>query len=273
LEEPQLVAGPLAALTVAGLERARTVSAEAHASAEAQSEALRSAVLDALAHEFKTPLATILTAAGGLREAAPLPPEQAELAEIVETEAGRLSELSSRLIRLARLDREAVRPRLEQASIGDVVQSVVERHARLAPQRQIRIEREAALEFALLDRSLYALAFTQLLDNACRYSPPDSPVDVKLEAQERFADVIVTNSGTPIPLMERDRVFERFYRGSESRASTAGTGLGLYVARKIARAHGGSLELDPASPGARRIAFRLSVPLPASGSPHAGSHA
>ena len=73
---------------------------------------MRATVLDALAHEFKTPLATILTAAGGLRHAGPLAGPQAELAEMIESEAERLGELSSRLLRLARIDRDDVRPRL-----------------------------------------------------------------------------------------------------------------------------------------------------------------
>lgn len=272
LDEPRRMAGPLVALAVAGLERARTVRAEARASAEAQSEALRTAVLDALAHEFKTPLATILTAAGGLREAAPLPPAQAELAEIVETEAGRLSELSSRLLGLARLDREEVQPTLAPANFAGVVHAIVDRHTRLAPRHRIRVNHQDAPEYVLLDEGLYSLALTQLLDNACRYSPHDSPVEVKIESRDGFADVVVSNSGTPIPPMERDRIFERFYRGADSRVSTSGTGLGLYVARKIARAHRGRLELDAESVGTHSVAFRLSVPLDNNGASYAASN-
>jgi len=269
LDDAAQLAGPVATLVVTVLERARTVRAASRAAAEAQSETLRTAVLDALAHQFKTPLATILTAAGGLRATSPLAPQQAELAEIVEVEASQLSDLSSRLLRLARLDREQVEPRLEASHLAALVQAVVDRQARTLPGRRILVENASAFRYAALDESLYSLALSQLLDNACRYSPPDSPVEVKLEARDGLAQVIVTNSGSPIPSDERGRIFERFYRGVDARAAISGTGLGLYVARKIALAHGGRLELDPASPGTSRVAFRLSVPLASQESYHA----
>jgi two-component system sensor histidine kinase KdpD len=94
------------------LERARVFRDASHADAAAQAEVFRGAILDALAHEFKTPLATIVTAAGGLRETGGLRPEQLELAEMAEMEASRLGLLTSRLLRIARLDREEVKPQL-----------------------------------------------------------------------------------------------------------------------------------------------------------------
>jgi len=102
LRDAELTAGPLAELAAATLERARVFRDASHADAAAQAEVFRGAILDALAHEFKTPLATIVTAAGGLRETGGLRPEQLELAEIAETEASRLGLLTSRLLRIAR---------------------------------------------------------------------------------------------------------------------------------------------------------------------------
>jgi len=265
LDDERLMAGPVAALAAAGLERARTVRAASHAAAEAQSEALRAAILDALAHEFKTPLATILTASGGLRETGSLRPEQAELAEIVETEAARLSSLSSNLLRLARLDREEINPRFEPANIVETVTAVVERYARQSADRQILFRNLGAPEETWLDVELYSLALSQLLDNACRYSPPRSTIEVKLETRSAFVMVTVRNSGTAIPTAERDRIFERFYRGEGARRTISGTGLGLYVARKIAHAHGGSLDLEPAQSADAGAAFRLALPLAKSG--------
>ena len=99
LREPELMAGPLSALAAAMLERAHTFRNASRAAAAAQAEPFRGAILDALAHEFKTPLATTVTAAGGLREVGPLRPEQLELADTVEEEAARLSSLASRLLR------------------------------------------------------------------------------------------------------------------------------------------------------------------------------
>jgi CheY-like chemotaxis protein len=107
------VAGALAALATIMTERLRAYEQASHAVVATEAELFRGAVLDALAHEFKTPLATILTAAGGIREAGPLRPEQLELAHAVESEVSRLEQLTTRLLRLARLDREEVKPQME----------------------------------------------------------------------------------------------------------------------------------------------------------------
>jgi two-component system sensor histidine kinase KdpD len=261
LEDERIMGGPVAALAAAGLERGRIVRAASRAAAEAESEALRAAVLDALAHEFKTPLATILTAAGGLREAGPLQPEQTELAEIVETEAERLSDLSFHLLRLAKLDREEIRARSEPTNIVEMVTTVVGRYARRSPDRQILFRHQGAPEETWLDLELYPLALSQLLDNACRYSPPRSTIEVSLEVRCGSVAVTVLNGGDALSAAERSRIFERFYRGEAGRRTSSGTGLGLYVARKIAHAHGGSLDLDEAQSEEGGVAFRLAIPL------------
>jgi len=104
-----------------------------------------------------------------------------------------------------------------------------------------------------------SLAMSQLLENACKYSPPDARILVELSAGENAAAIDVRNEGDPIPPNERSRVFDRFYRGTNAKRTAAGSGLGLYVARKIALAHGGDLALvDTAGDG---VAFRLTLPL------------
>jgi two-component system, OmpR family, sensor histidine kinase KdpD len=119
LRDSELTAGALSALAAAMLERMRTFRNASQATAAAQAESFRGAILDALAHEFKTPLATIITAAGGLRELGPLGVEQLELTNIVETEASRLSLLTSRLLRAAQVDREDIKPRPEFTNMAD----------------------------------------------------------------------------------------------------------------------------------------------------------
>lgn len=265
LDDAPFMATPLAALATAVLERERSFRSAADAAAEARAETLRSAILDALAHEFKTPLATILTAAGGLSEAGPLLSEQAELAELVESEAERLSNLSSRLLRLAKLDRDEVKLRLSPVNLAVAVAGVVDRYARQYPDRQFSFINEAKSDEIIADLELFQLALSQLLDNSCRYSNASSPVKITLEGSQDSLAVVVWNSGSPIPPGEQARVFERFYRGTEARRIASGTGLGLYVSRKIAVAHGGSLDLDQTVP-ADGVAFRLTIPLPAGGS-------
>jgi two-component system sensor histidine kinase KdpD len=260
LADVQGMAGPVSALAAAAIERGQAAQGAANAAAETRAETLRSAILDALAHEFKTPLAAIMTAAGGLRETGRLGPEQAELAEIVESETDRLSRLSTRLLRLARLDSEEVRPRLESADVADLVTGLLERYNRQAPDREFRLALRGEPPQVAADPELLQLALSQLLDNARRYSPPGSPVEVSLECGGRLVSVIVGNRGTPIPPAERRLIFDRFYRGADSRLLGAGSGLGLYVARKIALAHGGTLDLEPVPPPDSAVAFRLAIP-------------
>ena len=262
LANPEFAAPALAALATAALERARAFRSATAAAAHAQAEMLRSAILDALAHEFKTPLATILTAAGGLRAAGAMQPEQAELAEMIEVEASRLGDLTSRLLRLARLDREEVKPRLEKMDAAELADLSVKRYSRIWPDRRIFFRRQEGLSEVRVDPELIGLALSQLLENACRYSKPDALVLIDFAQEERMAAITVWNDGPPIPASERDRVFDRFYRGTSARTAAPGSGLGLFVARKIALAHGGNLRLvDSAGDGKAGVAFRLTVPI------------
>jgi two-component system sensor histidine kinase KdpD len=244
LEDPELTAGPLISLAAASQERTRAFQKASESAAAAQTEVYRSAILDALAHEFKTPLATILAAAGGIRETGSLRAEQLEMTETVESEALRLGTLTSRLLRVARLDREEVRPQMEITDLSVVVADVVDQYNRLPTDRRITSTRQGDSVETLADPELLRLALNQLLDNACKYSLPGSEITVAMESQGDMVFVRVANSGSSIPASEQQRIFERFYRGEEARRFTSGSGLGLYVARKIALAHGGQLDLD-----------------------------
>jgi len=261
LQDAELTVGPLTALAAAMLERARAFQEASHAVAATEAEVFRGAILDALAHEFKTPLATIVTAAGGLHETGSLGPEQLELAEMVETEASRLGVLTSRLLRIAQLDRDEVKPQLELTDIAGLVTHLVDQYSQRWTDRQFSVRRAATSLEVLADIELIQLAIRQLLDNACKYSHPNSAITVSIESQNRFVIVRVWNSGSSIASADRARVFERFYRGAETRRLAPGSGLGLYVARKIVTAHGGILDLEKETSASEGTAFRLTVPL------------
>jgi two-component system sensor histidine kinase KdpD len=235
------------------------VRAVSQASAAAQAELFRGAILDALAHEFKTPLATIVTAAGGLRELGPLSPEQMELADIVEAEASRLGLLTSRLLRTAQIDRDEVQPKLEFTDLAELVTAVVDQYARQWADRELSVRKEASATGVMADPELLQLALRQLLDNACKYSVPGSAVRVSIDSQDEWVAIRTSNSGSLIQASERSHIFERFYRGTEVRLTAPGSGLGLYVARKIVHAHGGSLILETTP--CQDTAFRLALPL------------
>jgi two-component system sensor histidine kinase KdpD len=243
LEDPESTAGPVTSLANALQERSRAFRRASQAAAATQTEVYRSAVLDALAHEFKTPLATILAAAGGLREAGPLSRQQIEMAETVETEAARLGSLTSRLLRVARLDREEVKPRMEVTDLNPLLTQLVDQYSRPPSDRQFSLATRGEAFEVLADPELLRLAVSQLLDNACKYSLPGSAVEIDVERQRELIAVRVSNNGASIPFNEQSHIFERFYRGKAARRFTSGSGLGLYVARKIALAHGGALDL------------------------------
>jgi len=262
LEDPLLMAGPLGALGAAHLERTHSFRKASQAAAVAHSESYRSAILDALAHEFKTPLSTILAAAGALQEADSLGPHHRELAETVESEAARLSRLTSRLIRTARLEHEAIKPWMELMDLSSVLSETVEQYARLASDRDIAIVQECSPSDVLADRELIRLAVSQLLDNACKYSTPGAPITLRVSRQHDQVSLRVVSSGNSVQPSEKQKIFARFYRGSAGNRMAPGSGLGLFVARKIALAHGGSLELDNEYSGVDGTTFCLQLPIP-----------
>ena len=254
-QDVELTAEPLAALVGLMVGRRLAFQRASRSAAETEAEVFRGAVLDALAHEFKTPLATISAAAGGLKGAV-LRPEQRDLAEMVESEAARLGQLTSRLLRLARLDREEVKPQIELTDFAEVAASVVTQYRLHWPDRNIAL---IAAEKAqvLADHELLWLGMAQLLDNACKYSGAGAEIIVSIQANYDAVTIRVWNNGTSIPATEQVRIFDRFYRGIDARRQAAGSGLGLYVARKIASAHGGTLDLEDSAEG---VAFLFTVP-------------
>jgi two-component system, OmpR family, sensor histidine kinase KdpD len=268
LPEPELVIRPLMTMTIAALDRTRAFQIASTAAAEARTEIFRTAVLDALAHEFKTPLAIILTAAGGLRDMAGSSAEQA-LAEEIESEASRLGELTSRLLQKADADSEEVQARMERIDLGSLVMSLVDRFARRNTDRNLSFQARGSesVEVAA-DPGLLGLAISQLLDNAVKYSSPASVIVASLEEEAESVGVRVWNSGSSILPADQARIFERFYRGTNAQSLLPGSGLGLYVARKIARAHGGTVVTGVHDASEGGTAFRLTLPRLQNGSEH-----
>ena len=262
LEEPALTASALAALAAAHLERKHSFVHASRANATAQSESYRTAILDALAHEFKTPLATILAAAGALREGGSLGPHHREMAETVESEAARLGRLTSRLIRTARLEREEVKPWVEVIDLYAAMTDTVHYYNKLSNSRRISVIRDCEATEVLADPELVRLAVSQLLDNACKYSVPGAAITLSLTRVDDHLAIRVINPGSPIPAAERSKIFDRYYRGMDARRNVPGSGLGLFVARKIALALGGSLDLESDAVSGDAVIFRLMLPVP-----------
>jgi two-component system, OmpR family, sensor histidine kinase KdpD len=245
LAHQELTADALAALAAAMLERVRAFRAAARAEAAAQTEHLRSTLLDALAHDVKTPLATILAATGGLRETSGLDLNQLDFVNIVESESVRLGRITTRLFHMAQLDREEVRPQLQQVDIANLIaEELSQKSQQFADHKLSLVEkRDREKGYIEADPELLRLALAQLIENACKYSQPGSKVEVSALANEDSVAIRVRNHSY-IPIEEQSKIFERFYRGKQSRNSISGTGLGLDIARRILIAHGGTLALE-----------------------------
>jgi two-component system sensor histidine kinase KdpD len=113
----------------------------------------------------------------------------------------------------------------------------------------------------MADPELMGLAVTQLLDNACKYSAPGTPVTVATAVRADAVVIRVTNQGSSIRPEEQERIFGRFARGADKDHRTPGSGLGLYVARKIVRAHGGEVQFDRDQSTDSSTTFRIQLPV------------
>jgi two-component system sensor histidine kinase KdpD len=245
----------IANLAAIGLERARGEAITAQAEAARQSSELRATVLDALAHEFKTPLTSIKGAAGELLTSRDMSARDRELVSIVDEELERVQNLVSDAVQMLRIDSGDFADHPGRYLVSDLVDVTLQKFQhRLDGHRLVkRIPESLTVDG---DRELVALALRQLLDNALKYSPATSTIEVRAETNGKV-DIIVYNSGSTIHEREQSRVFERFFRGARAR-NIPGTGMGLAIVQQIAHAHGGSLTL--ASSEATGTAFTLSLP-------------
>jgi two-component system, OmpR family, sensor histidine kinase KdpD len=234
-----LLADAVASLAAVAIERARAIQKEARAEAERNTEQLRTAVLDGLAHGFKTPLTAIQTASSGLLEIdEQLTPTQAELVSIIDEQATALSQLTTRLLQTAALEATEVRLRRSKVSIVSLLKDMIEDQD-IKTRARVKICAPHDLTEIEVDAPLIYLALLQLIDNAARYSGDDRRIDVNVTQNELETKVEVANDGPSIRPENLDRIFERFYRGLETSHGPSGTGLGLSIVKKTAEAHGG----------------------------------
>jgi two-component system sensor histidine kinase KdpD len=233
------VADAVASIAAIAFERSRALKNEARAEAARQSERLRTAVLDALAHAFKTPLTAIRVASSGLLEIGSLDPPEAELVELIDNESAHLTDLANRLLQTARLDDANVPIRREECRISTLIDDVLERLPAGFGGHGIEVEmpnRDARIRG---NGELIVVALLQLVDNACKYSTPGSSVTIAARSEAQEVVISVHNRGPAIGLDDRQCIFERFYRASGAESVAPGTGLGLSITRRVAEAHGG----------------------------------
>jgi K+-sensing histidine kinase KdpD len=236
-------------------ERARTIELAARAETARRSAELRAAVLDAIAHEFKTPLTAMKAATGGLLAVGASAQDTRELVEIVDEELNRLQALVTDAVRMLRIDAGDFEVRRERHALSEIVATSLGPIERRLEGHRIVNGIPPTLDVDV-DRGLLELAIRQLLDNAVKYSPPNSIIELSA-ATNGTVTISVRNTGSVIPEPDRMRIFERFYRGSEGRR-VAGSGMGLAIVRQIAEAHGGHVTV--ASTEADGTEFTLRLP-------------
>ena len=246
-------------LVAIGLERARTQEAENRAEAARQSEELKSTLLDAIAHEFKTPLTSIKAAITSVLGDGALSAGHRDLFRIIDEETDRLTGLVSDAIEISRIEGGNFSLHFSSVHASEFLESVIRQLGSRLQDRTIARETPAGLPPAQLDRELVQLALRQLLDNAVKYSPPSS--SIRLGADHRDNQIVfwVADEGPGVSGPDRHRVFERYYRASSNRHGVPGTGLGLAVVKQIARAHGGDAVVE-AKPG-RGTRFEMILPI------------
>ncbi|MEO8592883.1 MAG: ATP-binding protein [Candidatus Solibacter sp.] len=258
-QTPDAVLQGIANLVAIGLERAKAQDLAHQVEAARQSEQLRTTLIDAMAHEFKTPLTSIRAATTSLLSAPDQPREvRTELLKVADEEAEHLVELINDAVEMGRLDTARIEVQLEPSYIPDVVQEVVASMQKDIDGRPIEIDAPGQASAIPVDRRLFRLAIRQLLDNALKYSPPATPVRIRVWRADDAVAVAVTDHGKGIPVSEQAHVFERFWRSPAVRKQMPGSGLGLSIAHGIARAHNGDLTVD-SRPG--ETTFCLTLPV------------
>lgn len=239
-----------------------------------QLENMRQQFVANVSHELKTPITAIKSAAEALTALSDQPqdaPDRDRFLRIIARQSDRLNAIIDDLLMLARIEQDSQRQqvKLEPGELPLVIQAAVETCQAQADQKSIAIEVQAAQDArASINPHLLEQAIVNLLSNAIRYSPPQSPVTVTIEQSPTEVTLGVHDSGPGIPAQHLPRIFERFYRVEQSRSrSHGGTGLGLAIVKHIALAHHGRVSVD-STPG-RGSSFYIHLqpaspaPLPA----------
>jgi two-component system sensor histidine kinase KdpD len=242
-------------LAAIAIERARAQEATARAEVAQQSGELRAAVLDALAHEFKTPLTSMKAAASALMGSRAVQQSDRELATIVGEDVDRLQALVSDAVHMLRVDAGQFVIHPQRLRVTELVSSALQRFDKELDGHRVTTTVPESLTVDG-DRELLGLALRQLVDNALKYSPLSSAIEVAARSNGTV-DLTVRNSDSVIPAREQDRIFDRFYRGGAAR-QTPGTGMGLSIARQIAQVHRGLLTVSSSAESG--TTFTLSLP-------------
>jgi two-component system sensor histidine kinase KdpD len=229
----------IASLIAITFDRYRAFANESRIETERRTEQLRATVLDSLAHAYKTPLTAIRAASTGLGEMGNLSPGQAELVGLIDEQTDVLNELTTRLLTTARLDAGEITIHAAPVAVGPMLEEVLASLKDRLASMKVSVDLEEEDLVISCDRQLMVMLLTQYVDNACKYSIYGTTISVRAVSLKNEVIFSVHSFGPVIPIEDRERIFDRYYRSSKHSTGASGTGIGLSVAKRVALIHSG----------------------------------
>jgi two-component system sensor histidine kinase KdpD len=262
--EQQRLLETFASQIALALERAQLGAAAKQSELSAESERLRNALLAAISHDLRTPLASIVGASSSLLERGERmdAPARAELARAIHEEAGRMSGLIDNVLDMARLQSGAANLNRQWHPLEEIVGATLKRLERVLAGHRVVTHIPADLPLVNVDGVLIGQLLANLLENAAKYTPAGTTVSISAEAGNEEIVVSVADEGPGLPPGEEERVFEKFHRAALE-AAQSGVGLGLSICKAIVQAHGGAISAENLPAGG--AVFRFTLPV--AGSP------
>ncbi len=247
-------------LIATAIERAATMEKLSKAEAARESDRLRSVLLDAVTHEFRTPLTSIKASAETLLSGVDLDRSQrTELLNVINEESDRLNRLVGEATEVAQLDAHGIELRVRPYQIREAVELAIEESKAALSHHPIEVTIPEGLPPVPMDLDRIAEVLQQLLDNAGKYSPHNTPIHVAAELRRSELVVSVADHGSGVDDIEQTMIFEKFYRGRNQRVSIQGTGMGLAIAKAIVELHGGTVGVT--SQIGRGSVFYFTLPI------------
>ncbi|CAM3200488.1 ATP-binding protein [Paenibacillus taichungensis] len=260
-------------LAASAIARVKLAEEARLAQVTAESERIRTALLDSVSHELRTPLTAIIGSATGLLENDSLftPEDRKELTGNIRDGALRMNRLVTNLLGMVKLESGMLQLRRKWCDVGDMIGIVLTQVQQFIQHRRIRVELPDQPPFVSGDEVLLEQVLVNVISNAIKYSPEDSEIVITVKVDERHGrmTIVVADSGVGIPEAERERVFEKFYRSESSRHVT-GTGLGLAICRGIVEVHGGTITAESNPGGGTRVCIGLPIEEPEASFPYMG---
>jgi two-component system sensor histidine kinase KdpD len=245
--------------TALAIERAALADEAQASQVRMETERLRNSLLSSVSHDLRTPLATITGAATTILESGARLDQrtQQELLESVRDEAERLNRLVQNLLEMTRIESGAIQLHKDWHPIEEVVGAALGRLAKSLGTRRVTVSIPPDLPLVRIDDVLIEQVFVNLLDNAVKYTPPDSAIRIIVTATDQSVTAEVADHGPGLPKGQEALVFEKFYRAAPE--GRRGAGLGLAICRGVVLAHGGRIWAHNLPEGG--VAFLFTLPL------------